>query len=84
MFQKIRRQKGHTLKKASEAIGISPTTLHLLETGKRLPSSKTRKKLSKYFNLSESKIIQLFAVLHERRKKIEELDAEFAKRLLTG
>lgn len=80
-LQRIRKQKGHTLKQAGQAAGIASTTLHLLETGKRLPSQKTLQKLTEYYKLDEAEIIKIYAILRERRLLIERIDRELMEKL---
>lgn len=80
-LQRIRQQKGHTLKQAAQAAGIASTTLHLLETGKRLPSQRTLQKLTKYYKLNEAEIIKIYAILRERRLLIERIDRELMEKL---
>lgn len=55
-LREIRKSHSLTMRQAAEKLKISDATLSLIETGKRKPSIKIAKRISKLFKISLDEI----------------------------
>ena len=61
-LKSIREEEGLTRKKASKILGISITHLYLIESGKRNPSDKLKKKMMRLYGIPISEIYAMCSV----------------------
>lgn len=76
-LQKLRLERGLSLKEASKLIGISLLTLCQAETMRRVPNPETMEKIEKFYGVSRNKLFPVeFLKLMKNRDKEE---IEYAK-----
>lgn len=51
-IRELRQQRGITMKKLGEVVGLAESTISQYETGKREPDNETLLKLSEYFEVT--------------------------------
>ncbi|MCU6734881.1 helix-turn-helix domain-containing protein [Diplocloster agilis] len=78
-IQRIRLERGLTQEKLAEAIGISPTYMSTIETGRRYPSLKILVDIKNFFGVSIGQIMG--DELNYGREELKDLDF-YDRRLL--